>query len=541
MKSASALAPLRRLRGMILPAALGLAALPAIPAAGAGTTATVRIEGGAVRGSRTAQPGVTFYGSLPYAAAPVGPLRWRPPQPVNGWGNRIRAADRLPPECKQVPAEPNALFYSHPERQSEDCLFLNVWTGARTFAERRPVMVWLYGGGFMQGSSALRMYDGAALAKRGVVFVTVNYRLGVLGFLAHPALSSESPRHVSGNYGTLDQIAALQWVRHNIAAFGGDPGNVTLIGQSAGSMSVNLLTASPLATGLFQRGIGETGAVMGMLDSPSLPAAEAKGSAFAKRMGAASLGELRAMDADALVKAAGIVPGTFEPIADGWVLPGSATAIYRAGRQNDVPLLIGSNRDENQIDPTITLASYKAVLAALFGDQGDSLFRLFPASSDEEARSSARRLMTQAMAQYPMYVWAGLQARTGTAPLYLYRFTHVAPVPAAHYLEQRDTPELGAWHGSEILYALGNLSAHDWSWQPADRELSSMLASYWVNFARTGNPNGAGLPEWPAYRTDRPSMMELGDHMGPIAEPNMATFHILDRRYSPEANSTLGR
>jgi para-nitrobenzyl esterase len=297
-------------------------------------------------------------------------------------------------------------------------------------------------------------------------------------------------------------------------------------------MSLNLLTASPLATGLFQKGIGETGAVMGMLSSIPLSAAEAKGTAFTQTMEAHSIAELRAMDADRLVEAAGIVPGTFEPIADGWVLPDNATEIYRKGRQNDVPLLIGSNRDENQLDPSVTLASYKGMLHALFGGEADALFALFPAANDEEARLSSRRLMTRAMAQYPMHVWAGLQTATGSAPLYIYRFTHPAPTPPNRYLEQRATPDLGAWHGSEILYALDNLSTRNWPWQTADRQLSDTMASYWVNFARTGNPNGAGLPTWPVFAANSGQVMELGDHIGPIAEPNAATFEILDRRYS---------
>ena len=493
----------------------------------------VRVEGGKIRGTTSMRKGVRLYASVPYAAPPVGDLRWRSPQPVVPWGERVRTADRLAPQCRQVPIDKTALFYSHPEEQSEDCLYLNIWTGAKRTDERRPVMLWLYGGGFMQGSSALRMYDGSAIADRGVVFVSMNYRLGVLGFLAHPDLSAESVRHVSGNYGTLDQIAALQWIRHNIASFGGDPNNVTVIGQSAGSMSLNLLTASPLATGLFDKGIGETGAVMGMLSSQPLSAAEAKGKAFAETLGAHSMAELRALDAATLVNAAGVSPGAFEPIADGWVLPASAAEVYHAGRQNDVPLLIGSNKDENPLDPKLTADGYKGMLSAFFGAEADTLLHLFPASSDDEAQRSSRALMTQAMAQFPMHVWAQAQTATGTAPLYLYRFTHVAPVPAGRYLEQAATPEMGAWHGSEIVYALDNLSARDWRWEPYDRQLSALLVGYWVNFATSGDPNGPGLPAWPLYRTDPSKVMELGDRIGPIDEPNMPTFSILDRLYAP--------
>lgn len=493
----------------------------------------VRIEGGTLRGTPLAE-NIRFFGSVPYAAPPVGNLRWRPPQPVIPWGDVERDASTLPPECPQIPVSPDGLFAPSAAKQDEDCLFLNVWTGAAGPGERRPVMLWLHGGGFMQGSSAVPMYDGAAMARRGIVFVSMNYRLGVLGFLAHPALSAESSRHVSGNYGTLDQIAALHWLQRNIAAFGGDPNNVTVIGQSAGSMSLNLLTASPLATGLFHKGIGETGAVMGMLSSRPLSHAEDKGTDFASRMGAVSAADLRSLDANRLVEAAGIVPGTFEPIADGWALPSSAVEVYRNRRQNDVPLLIGSNADENPRDPAISAASYRAMLDTIFGIEAKGLISLFPAKSDEQARQSARALMTQAMAQFPMHIWARWQTRTGTAPLYLYRFTQVPPVPRGRYLEQRATTQMGAWHGAEIVYALDNLSTRDWRWTRHDRLLSNTLASYWTNFARTGDPNGAGLPAWPQYRENPAQVMELGKRIGPIPEPNAATFEILDRLYDAE-------
>lgn len=517
---------------MIGPVALAL--LLVLPAKNhAGNTATVQVEGGALRGTGLAD-GIRFFGSVPYAAPPVGELRWRPPQPVIPWGSKQREADKLPPECPQVAVPSNGLFAPSVTTQSEDCLFLNIWTGASRPEERRPVMLWLHGGGYMQGSSALPMYDGAAMARRGIVFVSMNYRLGVLGFLAHPALSAESPRHVSGNYGILDQIAALHWIRRNIAAFGGDPANVTVIGQSAGSMSLNLLTASPLATGLFHKGIGQTGAVMGMLSSRPLAHAEEEGTDFALRMGAASAADLRSLDASRLVAAAGIIPGTFEPIADGWVLTSSALEVYRNRRQNDVALLIGSNADENPRDPGMTTARYHAMLDAMFGNEAKVLISLFPAGSDEQAKQSTRALMTRAMAQYPMHLWARWQARTGSAPVYLYRFTRVPPLPRARYLEQRATPRMGAWHGAEIAYALDNLPARHWRWTRHDRTLSDMLASYWANFARSGDPNVPGLPLWPQYRASPAQVMELGERIGPMPEPNAATFEILDRIYDSE-------
>lgn len=512
-------------------AALALGFLAHGAAAESSGASVVKTETGLIKGNATSKSGVSFFGSIPYAAPPVGPLRWRPPQAASDWGDRTLDADRLPPACPQIAAPENSIAYAFPDEQSEDCLYLNIWSGDLTDSARRPVMVWLYGGGFMQGSSAAPAYNGAALAQRGVVFVSINYRIGALGFMAHPELTAESPRNASGNYGILDQVAALDWIKRNIAAFGGDPDNVTVIGQSAGSMSLNLLTASPLARGLFHKGIGETGTVMGMLTSKPLPEAEARGVALSNKLGAQSVEELRALDAADIVRAAGVEPGAFEPNADGWVLPTSAASIYRDAKQHDVPLLIGSNRDENPTDPTVTAESYFSMLSAFFGEHRDDLLKLHPAASNDEARASSRRLFTSAMAQYPMNLWARLQNATGTAPVYLYRFTRPSPVPSNRYLEQRATPDLGAWHGSEIVYALDNLCVRDWPWQETDRRLSDTMATYWVNFARTGDPNGAGLPTWPAFSDDASMIMELGENIGPMREPNLATFKILDRRY----------
>lgn len=519
-----------------------LALLAAFVLAGCGTTVStqnavqpavpvvVEIDTGRVRGLARdiGGNGVALLGSVPYAAPPVGALRWKPPEPVRPWGNAVRPAERLPPECAQVPVAADALFAPGVHERSEDCLYLNVWFPTRSTAEPRPVIVWLHGGGFMQGSSAVPMYDGAALARRGVVFVSVNYRLGALGFLAHPELTEESPEHASGNYGLLDQIAALQWVHRNIARFGGDPGNVTVAGQSAGSMSLSLLSVSPLAKGLFHRGIGETGASMALLSSRPLADAEARGLAFAQSLGARSLAELRAMDADKLVAAAGVAPGTFEPIVDGWVLPASVEALYRAGQASEVPLLLGSNANENQPDPAMTRTAYEGMLRAFFGEAAPELLALYPAADDAEARISSGRLMSAAMAQYPMRLWAGLHK----GPVYLYRFTKAPPVPPGRYLEQRSFPELGAWHGAEIAYALDNLAVRDWPWTATDRRLSDVLARYWINFARTGDPNGDGLPQWPLFAADPSKVMQLGEALGPIDEPNGAVFHVLAEHYA---------
>lgn len=497
----------------------------------------VRVEDGPIEGTDASLPNVRLFASVPYAAAPVGDLRWRPPQPVKDWTERHRRSDRLPPQCPQIPVSPRSLFAPGTDRQDEDCLYLNIWTAIEAPAAPRPVMVWLHGGGFMQGSTAPPMYDGAALAKRGVVFVSVNYRLGVLGFLAHPALSEESARRVSGNYGLLDQIAALRWIQRNIRQFGGDPDNVTVVGQSAGSMSLSLLTVSPLATGLFHKGIGQTGAVAGMLTSSSLAEAEEKGERFARSLGAYSAADLRSIDAARLVSTAGILPGTFEPINDGWAVPGTLPEIYRSRRHNDLPLLIGSNKNENPLDPKVTLKGYEAMVRTLYGEKANALLSLFPAANDGEARRASRQLMTQAMAQYPMHAWAKLQCEYGTAPIYLYRFTRAAPAPPGRYSEQDATVHLGAWHGAEIAYALDNLHTRNWPWQATDRRLSEVMATYWVNFARTGNPNGAAVgnarfPMWPEYRSAPSELMELGRNIYRVSDPSRATFEVLDEYYA---------
>lgn len=491
----------------------------------------VRLDSGLIKGTSDTVSGVRFFGSIPYAEPPVADFRWRPPAPVRNWGETVRDTDRLPPQCMQIPVEKDGLFHSPVEEQSEDCLYLNVWTAARDSDPARPVMLWLHGGGFMQGSSALPMYDGAKLAHNGIVFVSINYRLGALGFLAHPALSADSPLGVSGNYGTLDQIAALQWIQRNISAFGGDPNNITVIGQSAGSMSLNLLTASPLAKGLFHKGIGQTGAVMGMLLSKPLAEAEASGAQFAQLLGASSLTELRSLDANDLVQAAGVVPGTFEPVVDGWILPCDVKAVYASGRQADVPLIIGANKDESPLDPSVSLDGYNAMMSRLFGREAGELSTMFPARIDEEARDEARRVMTLAMGQYPMTLWAELQATTGTAPAFIYRFTRNVPMQPNRYLEQRDTPELGAWHGSEIAYALGNLSTRDWPWTTQDHFLSDSMISYWINFAWNGDPNAENLPDWPAHSAGSSLVMELGDHVRSITDPNSPAFYTMDKRF----------
>lgn len=489
--------------------------------------APVAVDGGQVAG--TVDGKVAVYKGIPFANAPVGELRWQPPQPVQSWEG-VRTANEFGPDCPQL----GAVSSSHsaetlPPGQSEDCLYLNIWSGAQSAEERRPVMVWIYGGGYRAGSTRLPIYDGAALARQGVVLVSIAYRVGPLGFMAHPALSAESPQHVSGNYGLLDQIAALDWIRRNIASFGGDPDRITIFGQSAGSMSTSYLASSPLAAGKFHRLIGQTGAGFGILTPKPLAEAEGKGLAFGEEFGARTAEELRGISAAKMVAAAGFESGTFQPIVDGWAVPAELRTIYRQGRQNDVAMLIGSNEDEARINPSLTLAGYREGVEALYGEDARRLLELNPASTDAEARAADKRLSTATLGDYTMFGWGRAQATTGTAPVYTYRFTRNPPIPKSEYPGGPDASPPGAWHGAEIPYAFDNLPARDWPWTERDRELSRQIMTYWINFAATGDPNGPGLPQWPTYRQEPGKVMELGDQTAPIRRPNLPTLEILDR------------
>ncbi|MCW2389623.1 para-nitrobenzyl esterase [Sphingobium sp. B11D3B] len=505
-----------------------LAAVAACPAA-AQIIEPVAVDGGIVTGTSSTDGKIQIFKGVPFAAPPMGGLRWKPPQPVVRWQG-VRKADRFGPDCPQIRA-PAAQWGKSPVRPplSEDCLYLNIWTGARSADERLPVMVWIYGGGYRLGSTAMPDFDGEALARRGVILVSIAYRVGALGFFAHPALSAESPQRVSGNYGLLDQIAALDWVRRNIASFGGDPDRITIFGQSAGSMSTSYLAVSPLATGKFHRLIGETGAGFGLLAPEPIKGAEAKGLAFGRTLGADTAVALRALDAEKLVEAAGTMSGTFQPINDGWVVPGQQAAIYQAGRQNDVAMLIGSNAEEAGEDPSMTLERYRSELVAQYGADADALLRLHPAKNDPQARAAARRLSTIALGDFTMDRWARAQSATGRSHVYSYRFTHRPPIPPQDYPGGPQAAPPLAWHGAEIPYVFDNLDKRDWPWTTADRTLADQLTSYWVNFARSGNPNGPGLPNWPTYQEAPELVMELGMPSRPIARPDIPTMNILER------------
>jgi para-nitrobenzyl esterase len=422
-------------------------------------------------------------------------------------------------------------------RGSEDCLYLNVWTPAKTAADKLAVMVWIHGGGFRDGTGAMLLHDGVELAKKGVVLVTINYRLGQLGFLAHPELTKESDRNASGNYGLMDAIAALEWVKRNIAVFGGDPTKVTIFGQSAGSMAVNCVQASPLAKGLFRAAIGQSGASFGrLLNNGSLADAERNGVKFAGAAGAHSLAELRAKPAEELMR----VPFTPGPNIDGWVLPESPMALFDHGRQNRVPVLVGSNSDEGRLFARgrMTAQQFKEDARKRFGDAASEYLAIYPADSDEQARESRQRASTQESMGLNARLWAKAQAKIGLKA-YVYYFTRVTP-GGPPFNTAPDLPRLGAPHGEDLAYAsnnIGNIEAlrNSDTFRNAepveyDRKLADIMSSYWVNFAKNLDPNAPGLPKWAAFDpAAADQVMELGDRVGMRSHPDNAGVVFLEK------------
>ena len=487
----------------------------------------VQVAGGRLAGVAGADAAVRVFKGIPYAAPPVGELRWHPPQPPPAWEG-IRDANAFGPICPQFGPPPGSFyqqeFYLHEEPQSEDCLYLNVWA-AESAGARRPVMVWFHGGALIEGSGSLPSFHGETLARKGVVLVTVNYRLGLFGYYAHPELSAESGRHVSGNYGLLDQIAALQWVRANIAAFGGDPDNVTIFGQSAGSMSVFALLVSPLARGLFHRAIGQSGSPFSFREVRTLREAEQASAKLAESRGAASLRALRALPTEALLgpsledyRAAG--SGL---IVDGWSIPDSPAQLMATGQRHDVDLLVGSNADEFTPMGVVMesgLGFFRRKAAQLYGARAEELLRLYPADSDRTAlRAQIAIRGDQLFAG--MRFWAACQNRQRPGSAYLYYFDRKLP--------GRDSAFYGAFHSGELYYMFDTLDSTDRPWEVVDRRLADTMTSYWANFAATGDPNGAGLPAWPAHDESDSRVMELGERIGPMPTPKQEQIAFFER------------
>jgi para-nitrobenzyl esterase len=485
---------------MLAAVALGFSAL-----AGAQLREPLALDAGLLGNSLESSPGIRVFKGIPFAAPPVGALRWRAPQPVANW-NGVRDASRFGNVCIQ-PAGPTegpgarlniAVLPDSPPR-SEDCLYLNVWTGAQNADERRPVMVYVFGGAFTEGAGSVPLYDGDALARKGVVVVTLNYRLGAFGFFAHPALTAESPRAASGNYGLMDMLASLRWVQRNIGAFGGDAGNVTVFGQSAGAMALASLVASPEAKGLMQRAISQSGTWLGLGPAAAMRTraqAEEAGVRAAAEAGASTAAELRALssaDVAAKLRSAGL-------IVDGWVIPEDPSTTFAAGRQNAVDVLVGSNKDEAFFPGASTVQEFEEQARARWGALTEKFLALYPHATDTQARSSAAQQSNDGTF-WVARLYADYQVRRGNNA-YLYFFAQNPPAPAGR-------PAFPAAHAAELPYVfdnLGELPLYPDGSDPTlaaasapDREVAERMSSYWTNFARNGDPNGAGLPAWQAH------------------------------------------
>jgi len=478
---------------------------------------------------------------IPFAAPPVGALRWKPPQHAPAWQG-VRRAQAFGAQCMQLGLYDDMMFRAN--GMAEDCLFLNVWTPAAHAGGKLPVLVYFYGGGFNAGDGSEKRYDGASMATRGIVTVTVNYRLGVFGFMAHPALTAESPDHASGNYGLMDQTAALQWVKANIAAFGGDPTQVTIAGESAGSMSVSGHMVSKLSRGLFARAIGESGAMFEPLAPPNRAAGEALTELFATAIGKPSIAELRAMSAKELLEATRLQKNFhFGPIVDGRFLTQAPEQTFQAHQQADVPLLLGSNSQEGACaellkDTPPGAKSYRQYVASRFGANAGKILAQYPANSDAQALQSCTDLATDLNIAHSTWRWMEWQHRNGKAPVWFYYYAQ--PRPAKRNPASGDRPDAGAVHSAEIEYALGNLDGNlVYAWTDADRTTSHVMQSYFANFIIHGDPNGKDLPAWPAVAEQRGGLLRqtIDAHTRTEVDPHSARHAVLQSVIEEEAKS----
>jgi para-nitrobenzyl esterase len=541
---------MRSARGVWLAVAILVAAV--LPAAGQSTV--VRTTNGLVEGATTAN-GIRLFRGIPYAAPPVGELRWREPQPLESWTG-VRRTQQFGPRCMQTAVFGDMSFRS--SGMSEDCLYLNVWTPASTATERLPVLVYFYGGGFVAGDGSEPRYDGESMARKGIVAVTVNYRLGAFGFMAHPELTRESPNQASGNYGLLDQAATLKWVRENIAGFGGDPERVTIAGESAGSISVSAQMASPLSRHLIAGAIGESGAQIPPTLAPvPLARGEQNGLEFMNGMEAESIAELRALSSQEILDgAARHDVWSFGSVVDGYFLPRPTVEIYAAGEQASVPLLVGWNSEEAGAravlgqDPP-TPEGYGNALRRLYGDDAGEVLRLYPGSTEEEVLQSATDLASDRFIAYSTWKWADLHTLTGEgAPVYRYFYARPRP-PMRPEMGNAQAglaggvvrgqpgvdpapPARGAVHAAEIEYALGNLDRNRvFAWTPEDYRVSEVMQEYFANFVKTGNPNGPGLPVWPALSQEQVMRLDVESRAEPAT--GRERYRFLDRIYTSGA------
>ncbi|HUK23821.1 MAG TPA: carboxylesterase family protein [Terriglobales bacterium] len=487
--------------------ALGAAAAKAADKNARDNNDQVKVESGTLQGAFNSDQTVRMFKGVPFAAPPVGDLRWKPPQPALNWKG-VRQADKFGPACLQTNVFGD--IYFRDSQPSEDCLNLNIWVSATPASAKLPVLVWFYGGGFVAGANSEPRYDGESLARKGVIVVEPNYRLGIFGFFSHPELTKESEHQASGNYGLLDEVAALQWVIRNIAAFGGDPHDITIGGESAGSLSVSALMASPLSRNLFQKALGESGAFFpdgseGGIQERPLAESEQAGVKFGESVGAATLAQLRARPAEELLQAAAKQNRgfAFGPNLDGYFLPAEVQNIYATGEQSHVPLLAGWNADEGKMFVLFspqkpTAKSFTEQAQERFGDQAAQFLKLYPAATDQEALASAEALAGDDFIAYSTWKWLDMQRQTGDSPVYQYHFEQVPKTKPGAMIGPVPASEVGSKHAGEIEYVFETLKSKEGvPWTEEDFKLSDEMSSYWTNFIKTGNPNGSGLPDWP--------------------------------------------
>lgn len=479
----------------------------------------VKVEGGTVQG--IVSDDLTIYKGIPFAAAPLGDLRWKAPQPVETWEGVKQTTEFAPaPMQGGDPAS----------GKSEDCLYLNVWTPAQSSNEKLPVLVWIYGGGFSFGSTSDPVHDGENLARKGVVLVSIAYRVGQLGFLAHPDLSAESPNSVSGNYGLMDMVAGLEWVKNNIAAFGGDPDKVTIFGESAGGIAVSMLCASPLTKGLFHGAISQSGGSFGPTRATTYPGenmktlaqAEQDGVEYVEKFGLTSIDELRKLESEKLIPQGWTMPGSW-PVVDGFVILDDQYKMYEAGNYNDIPVLIGYNSDEGLSFPAgNTTDEFIDNVKKRFGPYAEQLLNAYPLG-DSTVTRSARNLMRDAAFGWPTWSWARLQSQTGMSKVFLYCFDQHPQWPA-------DSPQadIGTPHGVDVPYVFMNLDRSNPQITDQDFEISELMGTYWTNFAKFGNPNAEGSPEWPSFTNENHQVMYLksNPNVGPV--PDEPSLEVMD-------------
>jgi len=494
---------------------------------------SVKIESGLILGTPGADATVTQFLGIPFAAPPVGELRWRPPEAPASWPG-VRKADRFSATCMQNvggerPNRPWTIEFNAHGFQSEDCLYLNIWTAAESADEKRPVLVYVHGGGNREGSSDIPIYIGEGLATKGLVVVSINYRLNVMGFLAHPELTRESGYNESGNYGLMDQQAALRWVQQNIAAFGGDPAKVTVAGQSAGAGDMHFLTISPAAKGLFRGLIAQTGSrswhdpgLPHPLTWQTLAAAERDGAAFAESLGAETLADLRAMSWHQLA-ATNLRSIQSRAVVGGPLFPESFSETFSKGNQNDVAFLTGINLDEHGAEPNpdVDVAGFRETVQRIYGDMADEAFELYPVESDADA-PAAQNAVFRDFERTSMYLWALDRNKTAKTKVFTYYWTHPMPGP--------EIDRWGAFHCSEIPYFLNTLNKSPRPFEAIDHQIAEAMSAYYVNFVTTLDPNGGDLSLWAAVDSGGSVTMELGGHFGPLhVATDVAKFELVKK------------